>query len=198
MCAHYRSKLIHFSFVCAALSSDESSVHSGDDESFESCEPQKDSSANSPQLHSIQAPSEPSPSSAAVSALNRMSVDSSNPFLSLAGPSSESSPAVAPQPDEVIDAASSIISPDTLSSSSGSQPHTPADADDSISGAKAADGTDGTDDVDQGQTFDCFDLKIVYERGKTGFEDTTEIDFTPGMLIAVSGALHLANGQRHM
>ena len=105
---------------------------------------------------------------------------------------------MAPQPDEVIDAASTIISPDALSSSSGSQPHTPADADDSISGAKAADGTDGTDDVDQGQIFDCFDLKIVYERGKTGFEDTKEIDFTPGMLIAVSGALHLANGQRHM
>jgi hypothetical protein len=181
------------------LSSGESSVQSGDDdESFESCEPQKDISANSPQLHSIQAPSEPSPSSAAVSALTRMSVDSSNPFLALDGPSSESSPAVEPLPDELTGAASTSVSPAAVSSSSGSQPHTPVNADDSVSGAKPADGTDGTDDVDQGQIFDCFDLKIVYERGRTGFEDTKEIDFTPGMLIAVSSALHLANGQMHV
>jgi hypothetical protein len=165
-----------------------------DDESFESCEPQKNSSGNSPQLHSDQAKEEPSPATAAVSAVAHMHVDASNPFHSLAVDSAESSPLAAPLPAEALHQATAVASasnsPAASSASSESRSETP---DESDSGAKVADATDGTDDVDQGQIFDCFDLKIVYERGRTGFEDTKEIDFTPGMLIAVSAYLPSSN-----
>ena len=160
-----------------------------DDQSFESCE-QKLSSTNSPLIHSAQGPTEPSPSHVALAALSSLSVsgqdsEPSSPAATLS-PAPTLSPA-AVRVASVSEAPASVSSSGTNSSSASPAKavQASADASDSASATRAADATDGTDDVDQGQIFDCFDLKIVYERGRTGFEDTKEIDFTPGMLIAV-------------
>ena len=155
-----------------------------DDQSFESCEQHRNSAASSPQIRAVELQVLPSPSSVAVTALARLSVESHDLLAAPADDSpkdqidSESSSLVATLSLATadVDAVDASVSPNASSS-----PH----ADALTSDARAADATDGTDDGDQGQIFDCFDLKIVYERGRTGFEDTKEIDFTPGMLIAV-------------
>jgi hypothetical protein len=182
----------------AASSSSECDGSSDDDDqSFESCE--QHSSANSPPLLAVESQALPSPSTVAAAGLSRLSIESSNPFASLAvdSPKSDidtgSSCIAAVAQVETVDAASASVASAASSStlhSLHSQHHAPADGDESASVARATDATDGTDDSDQGQIFDCFDLKIVYERGRTGFEDTKEIDFTPGMLIAVRVLLH--------
>jgi len=163
-----------------SASSEDDDASVDDDQSFESCE-QKLSSANSPLLHAVHAQTELSSSHVALVALSGLSVNGLE--------SDPSSPAVTLSP-----AAAQVASASASGSSSGSNSPSPSpskaaqasdDANDSASAARAADATDGTDELDQGQIFDCFDLKIVYERGRTGFEDTKEIDFTPGMLIAV-------------
>lgn len=177
--------------VCSSEGDDESG---GDDQSFESCEPQKDSSGHSPKQHLVREEENPSPFTAAVSAISHMHVDLSNPFHALAVQSAESSPHAAAVSSEACDEAAASVSPTASRSSSDSHSQTPTDADQAASGAKVSDATDAADDVDQGQIFDCFDLKIVYERGRTGFEDTKEIEFSPGMLIAVQYVLLSSNG----
>lgn len=187
------------SLAYAASSGSECDDASGDEnQSFESCEHQKSSGADSPQLqtHSGEVLTEPSPSSVAVAALSRLSVETSNPFAALAADSpaavcnSEdssvvSTPLIAAACVEKTVATSASVSPVGSGSSISSQSRTPDEAGHAASASRPADASDGTDDAEQRQVFDCFDLKIVYERGRTGFEDTKEIVFTPGMLIAV-------------
>jgi hypothetical protein len=181
--------------ACAASSSSECDDSSDDDDqSFESCE--QHSSANSPPLLSVESQALPSPSTVAAAGLARLSIESNNPVAAFAvdSPKSDidtgSSCVAAVAQVETVDAASASVDSATSSSTLHSKHHAPGDGDQSASVARATDATDGTDDSDQGQVFDCFDLKIVYERGRTGFEDTKEIDFTPGMLIAVRVLLH--------
>jgi hypothetical protein len=189
----------HAPCACAGSSGSECDDASGDEiQSFESCELQKSSGADSPQPQTQfdEVLAEPSPSCVAVSALSRLSIEASVPIATFASDSpaflndSENSsllatPVLATACVEKTDVTSNSVSPVGSNSSVSSQSQTPAEADDAASISVPADATDGTDDADQGQVFDCFDLKIVYERGRTGFEDTKEIVFTPGMLIAV-------------
>ena len=181
----FGSNLTRSPSFTASSSSECDDASEDDDQSFESCEQHRNSAASSPQLHPVQMQALPSPSSVAVTALDRLSVESCD----FAAPVHDS-------PKDQIDsevsslgatpslATAHVDTVDASVSSSASSSVTPH-ADAVTSAARAADATDGTDDGDQGQIFDCFDLKIVYERGRTGFEDTKEIDFTPGMLIAV-------------
>ncbi len=189
----------HAPCACAASSGSECDDASGDEnQSFESCELQKSSGADSPQPQTQfdEVLAEPSPSCVAVSALSRLSIDASVPFATLAldspallNDSDNSSLLATPLPAtacvDKTNVTSDSVSPVGSNSSVSSQSQTPAQADHAASATRPADTTDGSDDADQGQVFDCFDLKIVYERGRTGFEDTKEIIFTPGMLIAV-------------
>jgi hypothetical protein len=177
------SNLTRASVHSDSASSEDDDASVDDDQSFESCE-QKLSSANSPLLHAAHAQTELSSSHVALVALSGLSVNGLE--------SDPSSPAVTLSPAAAHVASASEASASGSSSGSNSPSPSPSkaaqasdDANDSASAARAADATDGTDELDQGQIFDCFDLKIVYERGRTGFEDTKEIDFTPGMLIAV-------------
>jgi hypothetical protein len=191
--------LISFSFPAfAALRSSEHADPSDDEESFESCEQDKHSSSDSPRQPGIQDSAESLPSTIPVADFSRLRVETSGPLASLTdalacaqNDSEASSLAATPSPAAIHVAPESLdpesLSPSGSNSTSESAAREPvsADAEDSALAARAADATDGTDDVDQGQIFDFFDLKIVYERGRTGFEDTKEIEFLPGMLIAV-------------
>ncbi len=175
-----------------------------DDQSFESCEQHKNSSANSPQLHPAD-PQAPSPSTVASATLSRLSIGSQSHDPSAApevdsseyqdaseSPSLAAAPSLPAPHADIADVQSASVTSTTSRSTlcSEHELRAPADAEDSTAAARAADAVSVTEDGDHGQIFDCFDLKIVYERGRTGFEDTKEIDFTPGMLIAVRARLH--------